>query len=223
MDSFTDLLFMLLLFVLVWLSWETVFVYPIKLLTVLFHEAGHALATIATGGKVRGIVINKKLTGLTMTCGGSRLLTLNGGYLSSILIGSTFFYLTYTRLAGDALILMGLLVLFFALLWVRTIFTLVFCVFVSAALISMGTFLTGVIENLVTRLISLCCVLYSFVEIQKYKKMLKYLKNSRTDAERLQSLTRVHALGWAISWSIVAFVVLLVLANLMLTGELFGR
>ena len=222
MNSFSELLLILLLFTLVWVFWESIFIYPIKLLTILFHEAGHALATVATGGKVKEIVINKRLGGLTLHQGGNRFLILNAGYLGSILLGFLFFYLTYTKAGEHVLTLTGLLILLLTLLWVKTSFTMGFCILTGMLLIAAGVFLTGAFENFIARFIGLSCILYSVIEISKYRRMLEYYRGQYgTDAEQLQSLTGVHAMGWAIVWSILSFGVLLVLANLMITGSLF--
>ena len=39
------------LLLLVFLLWHTPIILPLKILTVFFHEASHALATVFTGGR----------------------------------------------------------------------------------------------------------------------------------------------------------------------------
>ncbi|MGI5864327.1 MAG: M50 family metallopeptidase, partial [Myxococcales bacterium] len=39
--------------------WDSKLVYPLKLLVVLIHEAGHALAAKAVGGEVLSITVNE--------------------------------------------------------------------------------------------------------------------------------------------------------------------
>ncbi len=223
MDNFRELILMLLLFILVWMSWRSIFTYPIRLLTILYHEASHALAAVLTGGRVKGIVFDKvRGYWITETLGGNTFLILNAGYLGSILIGFFFFYLTYTNASGHALTFMGLMVLLLTLLWVRDSRMFFSSIATGIALIAAGIFLTGAIENFIARFIGLCSVLYSFVVISHYRKRLWHRQSGDTDAEQLQSMTKVHALGWAIAWSILSLGVLLVLANLMITGSLIG-
>lgn len=64
---------------------------PVRQMTTLIHELGHATACVATGGSVEGLTIvsdEKGHGGLTMTRGGSRYLTIPAGYLGAALVGS---------------------------------------------------------------------------------------------------------------------------------------
>ncbi|MFN7144243.1 MAG: M50 family metallopeptidase, partial [Myxococcota bacterium] len=51
-------------------------VYPLRLLTVLLHEGGHAVATVLTGGRVVEIVVNAEESGHTLSSGGIHFLIL---------------------------------------------------------------------------------------------------------------------------------------------------
>ncbi|KAJ1533577.1 hypothetical protein HK096_005091, partial [Nowakowskiella sp. JEL0078] len=62
--------------------------YPFKLVTVAFHELGHAIACWLSGGKVLAIDIDPNQGGKTTISGGSPVFTLCAGYLGSSLIGS---------------------------------------------------------------------------------------------------------------------------------------
>jgi hypothetical protein len=221
MDKPIELLLMLLLFILVWLTWRSKFTYPIMMLTTLYHEAAHALAAVATGGKVNRIGFDKtRGYWITYLTGGNLFIILNAGYLGSILFGSFFFYLTYTNAADYALTIMGLLVLLIALLWVRDGKMLLWSIAIGIALMVAGILLTGVAENFIARFIGICSVLYSFVKISNYRKMLSHRRDNDTDAEMLQTKTNVPALVWTVAWSILSVAVLLMLANLMITGRL---
>ncbi|PFH34844.1 hypothetical protein BESB_068770 [Besnoitia besnoiti] len=66
---------------------------PMKMLTVFFHEFGHATAAWLTCGRVHGIEVNKNEGGVTRTTGGSRFIILPAGYLGSCFWGM-FFLLT---------------------------------------------------------------------------------------------------------------------------------
>jgi len=50
-------LILAVLFIAVWVGWDTPFVYPIKIFVVFLHELGHALAALLTGGQVVSIQI----------------------------------------------------------------------------------------------------------------------------------------------------------------------
>jgi len=61
--------------------------YPLRLLTTMVHEGGHALATLATGGQVVAVTIEPDGSGLTRSLGGWRPLILSAGYLGTTLVG----------------------------------------------------------------------------------------------------------------------------------------
>ena len=68
--------------------WDTWLVWPLKLLTVFFHEISHNIAAFLTGGSFGRIVLESNEGGVTWPSGGSRFLILNAGYLGSLLWGS---------------------------------------------------------------------------------------------------------------------------------------
>ena len=59
--------------------WNTPFIKPLKLFVVFLHEGSHALATVATGGKVVDIQIFLTEGGMARSLGGSRFWTLMAG------------------------------------------------------------------------------------------------------------------------------------------------
>jgi hypothetical protein len=60
-------LILAVLFIAVWVGWDTPLVYPIKIFVVFLHELGHALAALLTGGQVVSIQIFPDESGLTTT------------------------------------------------------------------------------------------------------------------------------------------------------------
>lgn len=224
MNSSSELITMLAVFTMVWLFWDSWIVYPIKILTVIFHEAGHAIAILLTGGEVEMISLSSSgLAGFTLARGGSRFLMLNAGYLGSILFGFLFFYLTYTSRSQDTLLIMGFFIMLLTFIWIKQIHAVITLMVLGLMFVAVGIFLTGLFNLLVARFVALCSMLYSFVELRNYKIMLSSgLLKDCTDAEQLEGMTGVHSIGWTIFWSIIAFFVLLLLGKLMLTGRIIG-
>lgn len=62
--------------------------WPFKMLVIAFHEFGHALACVLTGGKVQSISLDPREGGVTHMLGGRSAVTLPAGYLGSSLIGA---------------------------------------------------------------------------------------------------------------------------------------
>ncbi|KAK3986310.1 peptidase M50B-like-domain-containing protein [Cladorrhinum sp. PSN332] len=65
-----------------WVLW------PFKMLVIAFHEFGHAIACVFTGGKVKSISLDPREGGVTHMQGGKNAITLPAGYLGSSLVGA---------------------------------------------------------------------------------------------------------------------------------------
>ncbi|KAK3902919.1 peptidase M50B-like-domain-containing protein [Staphylotrichum tortipilum] len=65
-----------------WVLW------PFKMLVIAFHEFGHAIACVLTGGHVKSISLDPREGGVTHMQGGRNAITLPAGYLGSSLIGA---------------------------------------------------------------------------------------------------------------------------------------
>ncbi|KAK4103996.1 hypothetical protein N658DRAFT_493479 [Parathielavia hyrcaniae] len=65
-----------------WVLW------PFKMLVIAFHEFGHAISCVLTGGRVKSISLDPREGGVTHMQGGRNAITLPAGYLGSSLIGA---------------------------------------------------------------------------------------------------------------------------------------
>ena len=105
--------------------------FPFKLVTVAFHEFGHAAAGICTGAKIESIHIDPEEGGATVMKGGWRYCTLPAGYIGSCVIGATMVFAGFNVLASKIVgIIIGLcllVTLWFAKNWLTRIITVVFC------------------------------------------------------------------------------------------------
>lgn len=73
---------------LLFVPFASVVTYPCNLFVTLVHESSHALAALVTGGSVVSITIHPNTSGLTLTRGGSRLITLCAGYTGATIFGA---------------------------------------------------------------------------------------------------------------------------------------
>jgi len=78
---------------LIFVPFASVVTYPCNLFVTLVHESSHAVAAIATGGSVESITVRLDTSGLTLTRGGSRLITLCAGYTGATLFGAVLLVL----------------------------------------------------------------------------------------------------------------------------------
>lgn len=87
-----------------------------KMLVIAFHEFGHALAAVLTGGRVKSISLDPHEGGVTHMLGGKSAITLPAGYLGSSLIGALLTFCGFDIVASKvASIVLG--VCFLLTLW----------------------------------------------------------------------------------------------------------
>lgn len=176
-------------------------VYPLRLLTVLLHEGGHAVATVLTGGRVVEIVVNAEESGHTLSAGGIHFLILQGGYLGSLLAGLAL--TAVPAAARGVTVLLGLLALV-ALAFVPLLsFGFLYTALVAAGLFALAWKTSHRTCQLVLRAVGL------FVVADAVRDILSDL--GRGDAALLAGLTGVPAFVWSALW-LVAAVALLVRA-----------
>ena len=149
------------LVVLVFALWQTPVTLPIKLLIVFLHEASHAGMTVLTGGDVISLTVSADQGGAVWSRGGSRFLILSAGYLGSLLIGMALLFAAVRTRADRAVMgLLGAVMLLVALLYVRDLFALVFCIGTGAAMIASARLLSHQVNDLILRVIGLASMIY---------------------------------------------------------------
>lgn len=74
--------------------------WPFKMLTIAFHEFGHAFMAVLTGGRVKSISLDPREGGVTHMVGGKSALTLPAGYLGSSLIGALLIFCGFNIVAS---------------------------------------------------------------------------------------------------------------------------
>ncbi len=106
------------------LFWESPLLLPAKLLTVLLHEMGHAMAALAFGGQVERIVISPQESGETIISNITGLVPFSVaasmGYFGSALIGGFCLHRGLrARLERLTLIVLSGLLFYFSMLFTR--------------------------------------------------------------------------------------------------------
>ncbi len=189
-----------------WL-WDTIFVYPLRLLVVYLHEISHALAAITTGGRVIEIQLSRMEGGHCVTAGGSQFVIFSAGYLGSMLFGVVILLLSRrTRAArGISLVLGGMLVLA-TLMHVPVMankFGFAFGI-VGGGLLAALSNARRFWADLALRTVGVTSCLYAPLDI--YSDVIAR-PGSGSDAHRLASLTGVPEMLWGVVWIIASGVV----------------
>lgn len=86
------------------------------MLVIAFHEFGHAITAVLTGGKVKSISLDPREGGVTHMVGGKSAITLPAGYLGSSLIGALLIFCGFNIVASK-IASMVLAVCFLLTLW----------------------------------------------------------------------------------------------------------
>ncbi|CAK7562564.1 MAG: hypothetical protein SEPTF4163_000412 [Sporothrix epigloea] len=74
--------------------------WPFKMLVIAFHEFGHAITAVCTGGRVVSITLDPNEGGATQMKGGRAAITLPAGYLGSSLIGALLIFCGFDIVAS---------------------------------------------------------------------------------------------------------------------------
>ncbi len=195
-------------YVLVVLLWDTVWVYPLKLVVVYLHEIGHGLAALATGGRVLEIQLHQGEGGHCVTVGGNGFLIYSAGYLGSLAFGVTLLLVSTRapRATGAAALALGLLLAGTAL-WLVPLadnaFGKLFGVLVGA-LVAALAIAPPVWAAVMLRVVAVTSCLYAILDI---KSDVLDRPGVRSDAVELAEVTHVPAVVWGILWIVVSIVV----------------
>lgn len=199
--------------------WDWPFLLPFKLLAVMGHETGHALAALLVGGSVDRVTVALNEGGecLSRIPDGffARVLLSSAGYVGSALFSVALLVLTFRfnarrfmlALACAWLALMGV---FYA----RDAFTLAFALGMSLLFGLGARFLpAGLVAGLNTFIASFTA-LYAVMDLKD--DLWNSQVRAMSDAQILADSTYVPALVWAALWTVTSVAVLLAGANFAL-------
>lgn len=191
------------------LLWNTIFLYPLKLLVVLMHETGHALAALVTGGSVSRVEVNALQGGVTYTAGGNRFVILSAGYLGSSLIGAFVLWsASHKHMSKYIAEIFGLLIVVETVFWVRDLFTFVFALAMGIFCMILGWKIRGVLERIFMQLVGTVSCLYAvfdiFDDVVRRMFVRGDLASGKNDAQALAEITFIPSLIWGTVWIAIA-------------------
>ena len=190
--------------------WTTSAALPFKLLAVMGHETGHALATLAVGGKIQHIIIRPDESGECLSALPAgffpQVLVLSAGYIGSAIFAGLLLLMAFRfKLRQVVLIVialwLGLFGGFFAGNWV----TFFYCAGMAILFLVTGLFLPAIVSEGLVLFISVFISLYAVFDLQD---LWTGATGVRTDAQLLANLTHLPAALWNIGWTVIALFII---------------
>ncbi|MCE9666678.1 M50 family metallopeptidase [Myxococcus stipitatus] len=198
-----------------WYFWYSPVFWPLKLLVVMMHESGHALATLLVGGSVDRIHLAANESGecLSRLPPGvfRQIAVYSGGYLGSAIAGAglllaTFRFQLRRWVLGAAcvwLVVMGVM-------YAGDGFTLAFCVGTAVVLGLCAKWLPDGAVDFLNLFIAAFTALYAVFDLRD--DLWNSAVRSRSDAALLSDITYIPAIAWAGLWTLLAVGLLAVAA-----------
>lgn len=189
-----------------WYFWYSPVFWPLKLLVVMMHESGHALATLLVGGSVDKIHLAANESGscLSLLPPGvfAKVAVYSGGYLGSAVAGAGLLLATFRfRLGrwvlGAACVWLGVM----GVLYAGDTFTLAFCLGTALVMGLGAKFLPNGAVDFVNLFIAAFTSLYAVFDLRD--DLWNSAVRARSDAALLADLTWVPAVVWAVLWTVL--------------------
>jgi hypothetical protein len=186
------------------LLWDSALLWPLKLLVVMVHETGHALATWVVGGRVDRVTIAADESGacLSFLPRGwlPKVVVYSAGYVGSAAAGAAMLLATYRlRLHRVVLGLSAVWLTAMALGYAGDGFTVAFCVGTAVALALAARWLPDRAVDLLNLFIAAFCALYVVFDLRD--DLWHPGARAASDAALLARVTWVPAFVWALLWS----------------------
>ncbi|KAH8157661.1 hypothetical protein CIB48_g10589 [Xylaria polymorpha] len=180
--------------------------WPFKMLVIAFHEFGHAIAAILTGGRVKSISLDPHEGGVTHMVGGKSAITLPAGYLGSSLIGAILIFTGFNIVASKIIsIVLG--VCFLLTLWwgKRDWLTIITILLAVGLLIASWFIVHAEALRFVVLFIGVMSSLYSVWDICDD---LILRKVNSSDASVFAKRYGGSSQCWGVIWSIISIIFL---------------
>ncbi|MFL5355319.1 M50 family metallopeptidase [Archangium sp.] len=192
--------------------WDSPALWPLKVLVVMIHESGHALATLLAGGAVDRITLAAHESGACLSrlpaTHFAQVAVYSAGYVGSALAGAFLLLATFRfRLRRLVLVAASVGLAVMGVLYAGDGFTLAFCLGTALALGLAAKYLPDGGVDMVNLFLSAFTALYVAFDL---RSALGHgaAAHSVSDASLLANLTPVPSWAWAAIWSFVSLALL---------------
>ncbi len=192
-------------------GWDWPVLWPFKLLAVMGHETGHALASLLAGGSVSRVSIAGNESGECLssipTSFFARTIVYSAGYVGSAIVSVVLLVMTFRF--DLRRVVLGLACVWLSamgLLYARDLFTLAFCFGMAIAFGLGAKYLGAQLVGIVNLFIASFTALYAAMDLKD--DLWNGAVRARSDAQLLADITPIPAIVWASIWTLVAGLVL---------------
>lgn len=191
--------------------WHTPALLPFKLLAVMSHETGHAVASLFVGGSVDKVTLSADESGACLSTLPegffAKMLVYSAGYVGSALISVLLLVLTFRfnfrrAMLGLACVWLSLMALFYA----RDVFTLAFCLGLALLFGTGARYLPASAVGALNLFLATFTALYAALDLRD--DLWNGAVRVQSDAQLLANVTVVPAIVWAFIWTLVSVVIL---------------
>jgi Peptidase M50B-like len=202
--------------------WNAPWLVPLRLLVVLVHETGHALATLLFGGRVERIIVGADESGqcLSLLPLGwlPQIAVYSAGYLGSAVSGALQLVLAFRfRLHRPVLYAMGIWATAMGLIYAGNAFTLAYCLGMGAVLLVLARVLPSSMVRALVTVIAVFTGLYALFDLRD--DLWSSGGGGPSDAVLLAAQTHVPAVIWALLWSVASIAVLVLAGSISLRRD----
>ena len=185
--------------------------YPVRIFVTFIHEAGHALAALATMAAVKHVSLDWSGSGVTETYGGSGLLISSAGYLSTTLYGAgLLLLLRRARNVRVAAIGTGVLFLFITVFFGGNLLAWLAGLFFGFGTLLLAFKAKSRIAHFTMSFLAVQCLLNAFYDLRTLVYLSTFDSSRPTDAQNMAASTGgfIPAIIWALVWSLASLVIL---------------
>ncbi|MBI5622703.1 MAG: M50 family metallopeptidase [Elusimicrobia bacterium] len=194
------------LFAAAFLFWDSVVFHPLRILVTLFHEFGHGLAGVLTGGTITLITVDPMGGGLCYVSGGMRWVILPAGYIGSMAAGCAILILACrTRWDRQVAMVLGALLVLACLAFVRSRTGLLYGTLAGAGLVFSGRKLSEEFNDLLLCFIGATSCLYAVLDVRNLMRLGRGFNDAAMFSREIIPLPPIV---WAFLWGLISVAVL---------------
>lgn len=182
--------------------WNSLVLFPVKLIAVVFHELTHAITALVTGGIIDSVTITPDLGGITSIRNVNEIPILIAGYPGSLLLGIVLYLsLKKEKIIPYVLGFVSLLYLLFPIFFIKNQFGIFSAIGIAVFFGALIFLKQRVILSIILKVLSIICISYVINDVI-YDTFLT--TNLYSDAVRLEQLTGINDYLWGSLWIFLA-------------------